>query len=285
MAKVTKNAIRRLAKLVPFPQPDVILVKHPVVLMHGFGLLAFLAKGGHLHDEAMYLRMRGVMAFAPNVSPYHTIAERAYMWKDRIEVVRNATKASKVNLIAHSMGGLDARYMISKLGMAGQVATLTTISSPHRGSSLAEIVLEQPGKVQEWLQDAANWIGEHAMENSGTDFHRAIQQLTPSALAESFNPEVLDSEEVVYRSFAGCAGKGTLRSMNPLLRPFNSMMYAREGVNDGLVSVASAKWGEYLGEIEADHAQQIGIDLLPSSDFSSVEFIANQVAELGKMGY
>jgi len=62
-------------------------------------------------------------------------------------------------------------------------------------------------------------------------------------------------------------------------------MYSREGVNDGLVSVASAKWGEYLGEIEADHAQQIGIDLLPSSNFSSSEFIAEQVEELGKMGY
>jgi len=285
MAKLTKNAVRRLTKLVPFPQPEVIVVHHPVVLMHGFGLLAFLAKGGHLNDEAMYLRMRGVMAFAPNVSPYHTIPERASMWKDRVGYVLKTTGASKVNLIAHSMGGLDARYLISKLDMAEHVATLTTISTPHRGSSLAEIVLEQPGKVQEWLHDAANWIGEHAMENSGTDFHRAIQQLTPTALSDSFNPDVLDAEGVVYRSFAGSSGKGTLRSMNPLLRPFNSMMYAREGVNDGLVSVASAKWGNYLGEIEADHAQQIGIDLLPSSDFSSSEFIAKQVTELGKMGY
>ncbi len=285
MAKITNKAIRRLAGLVSFPQPDIIRVRHPVVLMHGFGLLAFLAKGGHLHEEAMYLRMRGVMAFAPNVSPYHTIEDRANMWKERVLAILNITGAEKVNLIAHSMGGLDARFLISKGGLYDRVATLTTISSPHRGSSLAKIVLEQPGRVQEWLHDAANWIGEHAMSNSGADFHSAIEQLTPTSLQESFNLDVLDHPDVFYRSYAGAAGKGTLHSINPLLRPFNSLMYAREGVNDGLVSVSSAKWGEYQGEIEADHAQQIGIDLMPSSSFSSVEFFADQVRILGRLGF
>ncbi len=285
MAKLTKTAIRRIAGLVPFPQPETIRVRYPIVLMHGFGLLAFLAKGGHLHEEAMYLRMRGILAFAPNVSPYHTIADRANMWRERVEFILKTTGAEKVNLIAHSMGGLDARYLVSKCGLHDRVATLTTIASPHRGSSLAEIVLEQPGKVQEWLQDAANWIGQNAMSNSGADFHSAIQQLTPTALKESFNLEVLDHPNVLYRSYAGASGKGTLHSINPILRPFNSLMYAREGVNDGLVSVSSAKWGDYQGEIEADHAQQIGIDLMPSSSFSSSEFFADQVRLLAEMGF
>jgi triacylglycerol lipase len=285
MAKITKTAIKRFAGIEPFPQPDIIRVQHPIVLMHGFGLLAFLAKGGHLHEEAMYLRVRGVMAFAPNVSPYQTIPERASMWRDRVQTILDQTGASKVNLIAHSMGGLDARYLISKLGLHDRVATLTTIATPHRGSSLAEIVLDQPGRVQDWLNDAANWFGERAMENSSADFHEAIQNLTPSSLAESFNPAVLDHPDVLYRSFAGSAGKGTLHSINPLLRPFNSLMFAREGVNDGFVSVNSAKWGDYEGELEADHAQQIGIDFMPSSSFSSVEFIAEQVHVLGEMGY
>jgi len=285
MAKLTNSAIRRFAGLESFPQPEIIPVRHPIVLMHGFGLLAFLAKGGHLHDEAMYLRMRGVMAFAPNVSPYHTIAERASMWKDRIQTILKATGAEKVNLLAHSMGGLDARYLVSKLGLHTQVATLTTISTPHCGSPLANIVLEQPEKVQDWLKDAANWLGEKAMANSGADFHRAIQALTPSSQHESFNPEVIDHPDVVYRSYAGCVGKGTLHSINPLLRPFNSLVYAKEGVNDGLVSVASAKWGQYEGEIEADHAQQIGIDIMPGNSFSSSEFFADQVRLLGQMGF
>ena len=280
MSKLTSTAIRRLANLEPFPQPEIIPLRYPVVLMHGFGLLAFLAKGGHLHEEAMYLRVRGVRAFAPNVSPYNTIPERAATWKSHIEDILVQTRQDKVHLIAHSMGGLDARYLISKLGMHQNVVSLTTISSPHRGSSLAGIVLEQPGKVKEWLNDAANWLGERAMENGTADFHRAIENLTPAALKEVFNPKVIDHPEVQYRSFAGAAGKGTLHSINPLLRPLNSMLFSREGINDGLVSVDSAKWGDFQGEIAADHAQQIGIDLLPSSNFSSSVFIADLVGDL-----
>ena len=129
MAKLTSTAIRRLTKLEPFPQPEIIPLRHPVVLMHGLSLLAFLARGGHLHEEAMYLRVRGVMAFAPNVSPYDTIPARAATWKKHLREIMLQTRHDKIHLIAHSMGGLDARYLISKLGMYQHVLSLTTNSS------------------------------------------------------------------------------------------------------------------------------------------------------------
>ena len=43
-----------------------------------------------------------------------------------------------VNLVAHSMGGLDARYLITHLNMAEQVRSLTTVSTPHRGTYLVD---------------------------------------------------------------------------------------------------------------------------------------------------
>src|SRR5262249_5187529 len=46
---------------------------------------------------------------------------------------RTALAARAVHVFAHSMGGLDARYMISRLGMAKRVLSLTTIATPHRG--------------------------------------------------------------------------------------------------------------------------------------------------------
>jgi len=284
VSKITSTAIKRFAGLEPFPQPSVIQIDNPVILMHGFGLLAFLAKGGHLHEEAMHLRLRGVRAFAPNISPYHVIPQRAAMWKQRIERVLEETGADEVNLIAHSMGGLDARYLISKLGMEAHVASLTTISTPHRGSSLTHMALKQPEKLRDLVRNAANWLGENVME-SDTDFAAAIESLTPEALTESFNDEVPDVESVMYQSYAGSAGKGKLNSINPIFRPFNSWMYSREGVNDGIVSVASARWGEFKGEIEADHLQQIGIEVLAGSSFSSKEFIEQLVMELGEAGF
>lgn len=284
MAKLTATALKRLAGLEPFPQPAFIRTRHPVVLMHGFGLLAFLARGGHLHEEAMHLRLHGVAAFAPNVTPYHVIPQRAAMWKDRIEVILSQTGAGKVNLIAHSMGGLDARYLISALDMADRVASLNTISTPHRGSSLALMALKQPERLRELVRNAANWVGENVMEVEA-DFHAALESLTPRAVTNGFNREVPNVDGVYYASWAGSAGKVALNSINPLFRPFNTWLYSREGVNDGIVSVTSATWGDFRGQIEADHLQQVGIDVLAGSSFSSKTFLLNLVTDLAERGF
>lgn len=284
MAKLTASAIKRIAGLDPFPQPPFHRTRYPIVLMHGFGLLAFLARGGHLHEEAMHLRLHGLAAFAPNITPYHVIPQRAAMWKDRIDVILQQTGAEKVNLIAHSMGGLDARYLISKMGMAPRVASLTTISSPHRGSSLAQMALKQPERLRELVRSAANWVGENVMEVEA-DFAAAVESLTPDAVTDTFNTDVPDVEGVWYSSWAGSAGKGALNSINPVFRPFNSWLYTREGVNDGIVSVASAKWGEFRGEIEADHLQQIGIEVLSGSSFSSKDFLLSLADDLAGRGF
>lgn len=282
VAERTRNALKRIAGLDAFPQPPVISLRYPVVLMHGFGMLAIFLRGGHLHDEAIYLRLRGVQAYAPNVSPYHTIPVRAAMWQERVEKILSETKADAVNLIAHSMGGLDARYMISQLAMSNYVASLVTMSTPHRGSSLADIVLETPERVQGWLSDAANWAGSSILEEGSADFHQAVKDLTPNHVQNEFNRAVVDHANVQYWSYAGRAGKGTDNSINPLLRPQNTLLYKREGINDGFVSVQSAKWGQYLGIVEADHAQQIGIDLTPSGSFVSTDFYAGIAAQLAE---
>jgi triacylglycerol lipase len=285
VSRITRNAFKRLAGIDPWPQPPIIFVRHPVVLMHGFGMLAVFLRGGHMHDEAMFLRLRGVRAYAPNVSPYHTVPVRADMWKDRIFRILDETGADRVNLIAHSMGGLDARYLISELKMHEVVASLVTVSTPHRGSSLADIVLDRPERIQHWLSDAANWAGTNVMDGGSADFNQAVKDLTPEYVCESFNPQVKDHPEVRYWSKAGRAGKSTDASINPLLRPMNVMLFNREGVNDGFVSVDSARWGTFLGTMDADHAQQIGIDLTPSSQFESTEFYAELVEMLGKEGF
>lgn len=280
MSKLTVAAFRRFAGLDPFPQPPVIRLRRPVVLMHGFGLLSVVMRGGHLHDEALYLRLRGIVAYAPNVSPYHTVPARAAMWRDRMEHIREETGADKVHLIAHSMGGLDARWLISKLDYADHVASLTTIATPHRGSALANIVLERPERIQEWVSDAANWAGENAIDGGKADFRRAVHDLSPEYVTKTFNPDVPDHPGVRYWSYAGQSGKGCPHAINPVLRPLNALLYRSEGVNDGFVSVESARWGTFLGTLDADHGQQIGVDIMASSSFSSTEFFAGIVSML-----
>ena len=285
MASIGKQTLRRLAGLDAFPQPPVIRTRYPVVLMHGFGLLASLRRGGHLHEEAMILRSRGVVAYAPNVSPYHTIPFRSAMWKDRITRVLSETGADAVNLVAHSMGGLDARYLIRELGMHDIVASLVTVATPHHGSALADIVLEQPERVREWMTDAARWVSDATMEGTPSNFRRAVADLTPDYVKGTFNPGIPDHPDVRYWSYSARAGRGTETPINPLLRPLNTLLYTREGPNDGFVSVESAIWGESLGVLEADHAQQIGVGMSIGSKFDSNRFFAEVAARLGRAGF
>ena len=251
----------RELKLEAFPQPEVIRTRYPVVLMHGFGAFATVGRKGYLHHLAMHLRSHGVLAYAPNVDPYGTIETRAMVWKSRIERILDETGADKVNLIAHSMGGLDARYLIHALDGFSYIASLITLSTPHQGTALAQYALEKPEQLGNWLTGVMNWLGSLVYEEGKPNAAQTLSELTPAYIQETFNPSIPDHPAVQYWSIAGKAGKGTDIPVNPFLAMPNRLLYRLEGINDGLVSEQSAKWTNFLGTVEADHARQIGLGL------------------------
>lgn len=259
-----ETAVESLTRLEPHPQPAFIDVRHPIMLMHGFGMLASIRRRGHLHEEAMHLRSHGVQAFAPNVSPYDTVPVRAELWEERLEYILQETGAEQVNIVAHSMGGLDARYLISVLGRHEAVASLTTVSTPHHGSNIACILLEQPERFREMAAAFVDWLGTTTLADASSNVHQALTELTPEHLTETFNPQVPDHPDVRYWSYAGHAGRETEVTLNPFMNMLNRVLHQHEGPNDGFVSVESAQWGSFRGTLPADHAQQVG--LRPSDD-------------------
>lgn len=280
--KFTQSALQRLTGLEAFPQPSLVALNHPVVLMHGFGVGGSFRRSGHLHDEAMHLRSRGVRAYAPNVAPYDTVSVRSQMWEERLRRILDETGSDTLSLIAHSMGGLDARYLIAERGWHDVVGALVTISTPHRGSSVAHLVLEQPEVVRRAIVDMADWLGTHILEDGTADAHATLQQLTPEYVQEVFNPAVPNHPDVAYWSYGCQAGKGTSVPIDPVFRYLNAYLHEREGPNDGIVSVRSARWGTYLDTIEADHARQVGISSSLAARFDSNRFytgICERLAE------
>jgi len=279
-------AIQRIAGLEAFPQPSIIPLETPVVLMHGFGMGATFRRGGHLHEEAMSLRSRGVRAYAPNVAAYNTVEARSAMWLQRIEPILDETSTERIILIAHSMGGLDARYLIQQEGLHEVVDVLVTVSTPHRGSSIANLVLDQPSVVRKWMMEMADWLGTHALDDATANALQAITQLTPRYLQASFNPATPDHPDVEYWSFAGHAGRGTDVTLDPFLRFLNTYLFDREGPNDGFVSVDSARWGTFCGTVDADHARQVGFrSNFGGSTFDSNAFYAGVAERLQRAGY
>ncbi|MFB6248840.1 MAG: esterase/lipase family protein [Salinibacter sp.] len=279
------STLQRITGLKPHPQPSIIPTDQPVVLMHGFGVGASFRRGGHLHEEAMYLRSRGVRAVAPNVSPYNTVRARCRTWETRLERVLEETQSDRISVIAHSMGGLDARHLISERGWHDVVDVLVTVATPHRGSPVASLILQQPKSVRNWLGDVADWLGTHVLEDGSANVRQALRELTPEYVENTFNAEVPNHPDVRYWSYGCQAGEGTDIPVDPIFRYFNSYLFERDGVNDGMVSVRSARWGEYLGTINADHARQVGIESTLAAPFDANAFYASIAERLAEHGF
>jgi triacylglycerol lipase len=218
----------------------------PVVLSHG--LLGFYHMTvNRLLREAYYggiredLRAAGHQVFFPQVPGMGSVPRRAAALAEQID---QATK-SPVFIIAHSMGGLDARYLIAHLGFGRRVVALATIATPHRGSAFADWGVNQVGKPLR----AFGLLSALRIE------HAALHDLTSQACQE-FNARTPDHPDVTYVSVTG---KLACHQICPLLRIPYRIIAAREGPNDGLVSVQSAKWGRFLGLWPIDHIAQVNL--------------------------
>ena len=157
-----------------------------------------------------------------------------------------------------------------------EIVLHSTITCPSCSSKTTE---EMPTDACQFFWECPKCSSVIRPIAGDADFRTALAELTPSNVVDNFNTAAPDDERVKYWSYAGVAGRGCEHSTNPFLRLFNNYLYDREGVNDGMVSVQSARWGDYLGEVSADHAQQIGASFPGSSGFSPSEFYAS-VAEL-----
>ncbi len=255
-----KKILKKL-ELTEFPQPDIIELNYPVLMCHGYGGFTMLLTPAPLHNSCMRLRGYGIHAFAPNIVPYATIEIRAEQWAEVIQKLISQYGYEKMNVVAHSMGGLDIRYAISNLSMADSIASLTTVASPHHGTSLAELVLNTPETLKEKLGELIDWFGESIYPGQKSDAVAAVEQLTRDYITTEFNPNTPDAKQVLYFSYSAAVGKGTKEPLNPIYRLQNQLIYQNEGVNDSFVTVKSAKWGKHINTLPISHLEQIEIQV------------------------
>tara|TARA_R110002050_G_scaffold233390_1_gene369257 strand:- start:13499 stop:14347 length:849 start_codon:yes stop_codon:yes gene_type:complete len=247
-------------KLKQFPQPDIIQVRHPIFLCHGFGAVGSLVKPSPLHDPCMLMREHGIIAFAPNIVPYASIETRANNWVGLINQVCEQYQVEKLNVVAHSMGGLDMRHALAHSDCANKVASLTTVATPHHGTYLADFILKTPEKITEKLGEVVNWFGNNVYPAEKSDALNSVEQLTRKYVQETFNPSTPTPNIPIF-SYSAAVGKGTDFSLNPVFLFQNGHIYDKEGLNDSFVSIESATWGEHLGTIALSHMNQINVQV------------------------
>lgn len=268
-------------------------LRYPVVLLHGFMGFDEILQIDYFYRVKQDYQRRCIPVFIPTVSPLDYIHHRAMELAPKIDQILALTGAEKVNLIAHSMGGLDARYLISTLGYGDRVASLTTIGTPHRGSPVPGMVWALLGKGDHVLYRAFEFLVAGATSKGDRDpadmnLHAALSHLTPEYLDHYFNQENPDNPEVYYQSYAGISsltGLTTGDVMDPLLLAFQ-VAFLKDGLNDGLVPLSSAKWGRFRGIVRADHIDLIG-QLLGTTSlwFNHRKFYKKISEDLLEMGF
>jgi triacylglycerol lipase len=211
----------------------------PIVLTHGlFGFDRLRVGDWILADY--FPQIPEILGGADNrvwvarVCPTGGIAERSQQLKDFID---ERSPRDGVHLIAHSMGGLDCRYMITRLGMADRVRSLTTVGTPHRGTTFADWGIRHLGRFLAPILTLLRVPGQ------------AFFDLTTQRCRE-FNEQVPDVPGVRYFSVAGHYHGGW---RTPHWALPHKVVAEAEGPNDGIVSVASATWGQRVGVWECDH--------------------------------
>jgi triacylglycerol esterase/lipase EstA (alpha/beta hydrolase family) len=137
---------------------------------------------------------------------------------------------------------LEARYLISTLGMSDQVASLTTIACPHHGSKTMDFVCKLPNFLFLLASVFINlWF--RILGDQNPDFQQVCKQFT-TYFTEEFNQQNKDAEGVYYQSYAAVM-KNSFSDFMMIIPHF--VICRVEGENDGLVTPRSAEWTNFKG--------------------------------------
>lgn len=260
--------------------------KYPIFLVHGTGFRDDNKFYNYWGRIPRALTDRGARVFYGGQDSWGNIEKNAEIIKESLHKYIKDYAAEKVNIIAHSKGGLESRYMISRLGMAKHVASLTTISTPHHGSKSIDMLYDFPDFLFDLIAFFVN-LANKVMGDKYPDFHRACKQLSERE-CRSFNEAVMDSEGILYQSY----GTKLKYPISDLIYFYlNIFISAIEGDNDGLVPVISSKWGNFKGIIESPNWRGVShsdvVDLWRANlfGFDIREVYINIVKDLKANGY
>lgn len=230
--------------------------------------------------EHLESRHKGVKVWASKVDPTDSIETRGDQLRTQILAALASQEAlnrdEETHIIAHSMGGLDSRYVLSpdnaataKDDIAQRITSLTTIGTPHNGSPIADLIYRE-------LDGHSDWAILRLLEEkiiTTLDFlgisTAGLHDLTTTAMRD-FNAKYSDNADVRYFWTAGIGRSGVFET-SALFLPFYKVISligrsADDKKSDGVVPLSSAKrevdgW-EPVGVLwHADHAEEVGHDL------------------------
>lgn len=311
------DAVEAKAPLGPDPRGKA--TAYPILLISGFGTSPTYNTFKNVPGA---LRADGHDVYVADLPPFDSTAVRGAALAKQIDAILKKTGAKKINLIGHSSGGTDAREVITPTegstleeGYGDRVASITTISSAHGGSPLADAALDafdfvhdDLGVSDEAFDALGKWLGKKFSDMAAdTKLRAGITSMTVRN-AGPFNDSHPDDARVYYQSWAGVAGlAGVIRKVDDsacegkrfgdkrvngqvhlMLSPLSVALGSSS--NDAIVPVEHAKHGNFRGCVPADHLGEIGGNpdepqMNKHSGFDHVRFYRLMAFELAAKGF
>jgi triacylglycerol lipase len=288
---------------------------YPIVLAHGFfGFEEFagLDFATYFFEVKEHLAENGEpLVFTPAVDPFNDSSYRGAQLYEHVEAILAETGHEKVILIGHSQGGLDARVVAHD--HPERIAAVITFATPHRGTPVADVVLElvSDPNLQSLVDDLVNLVGAPLYDAVGdeTAVTKPMHLFSQPGIA-AFNAAYPDATGVFYASVTGrtdrhlggqaCAPDESVPFVSKyatVTDPTDPLLWVSEAIcdgngsiaNDGLVRAADAKRGVFWGCVPADHLDQVGHLLGDNpglgNGFDHRDFFRGLVEHLRSEGY
>ena len=278
-ARIRRNRERKAAQ--------ICRTKYPILLVHGVFFRDFehLNYWGRVPGE---LEENGATLYYGNHNSASAVDQSAKELEQRVLEIIKESGCEKLNVIAHSKGGLDMRTALAKTSIAPYIASLTTINTPHRGCEFADYLLGKVPEKQKEKVAAAYNAGAAALGDVDPDFLAAVYDLTSENCAKR-NEEVKDVPGVYYQSVGSTLNRPASGRF-PLNLTYYLVKYF-DGANDGLVGENSFPWGEHYdfltvkGKRGISHGDMIDLNRENFPGFDVREFYVQLVAGLKKKGF
>lgn len=266
---------------------QICRTKYPILMVHGV-FFRDSAKFNYWGRIPAALEKNGAVIYYGEHESASSVVASAEELSERIEEIVEQTGCEKLNIIAHSKGGLDCRYAIAKMGIAPYVASLTTINTPHRGCLFADHLLhtiapEIQGSIANTYNGTLKKLGDKA-----PDFLTAVGDLTAEA-CEKLNAEIGDVPEGIYCQSTGSVLKRARDGQFPLNFSYN-IVKQHDGPNDGLASEKAFAWGERYTLLTTgasngiSHGDMIDLNRRNVDGFDVREFYVQLVSDLKNRG-
>lgn len=259
-----------------------IELKYPLVLVHGIARNDSNKRNNPWGRIPDVLQESGIAVYFGNTDAWGSISSNAGLLKATIDVILEETGCEKVNIIAHSKGGIDSRYCIWLYGYGDRVASLTTISTPHQGAEVADLFFNTRILHTKTMKRRLNIIGK-LTGDINPDIYNVNYELTTENMSE-FNANIIMDNRVFFQSIY-------VTMHNPFDDPlfFRTHSYIKNisGDNDGLVSNKSASWGNNTFKLpdSISHEQIIGHGKPKNPGLDIPEIYLDIIKDLSSRGF